>query len=1403
MVMQIKRCFDVSTADPSPAELSRNTHPTPNVINSDQICTSYSEQQVAKRLLSMTRLTTTKPQLAATCRPALQTAFVFTSTALCVVLLLTASTFGQAVQTRPQRQPMIQSATQIKIQSSKPEQAASKAASTTAAAKPASSAASKTEKAGKAETPDADTQLILNTIKALPSSEKRAMFAYYKDLGVDLSPWLEPSGDPIVASDGRRRQLSKLIRSLKFVRRPEAVLQARSQIGLNPESLPGNDASDKDIVNWFHRHAMAAEWAAVKAVLVMRAGKEAESMYAALIQGTNNAQSELIPEDVLGLSEAAPAKLTDWQVDSLAGLLKASARKTSTRPLIERFRKGTTWFGTKDDEQRDRTVRLLLAANLPIEAFEFMPSLEDARKEKDVVVMKGHAEYLMARAAEAKDISADRLVESAWSLLGEIALLDDAEVSMRSECLNLAVDLLPRVPPGPGVTWLRSVFEHPSLAPAGLQAVALKALKLQDDKLPEAVRAQAILTMKEAVDTLLAQQNVRMDQLTVPLRMLTIGLLTRAEDAIRKQGTKNQVSKVAALLLRSMPNEAWRNQIEPSLVGRAYKGFIGVALIADETDLALELLEQGIERQPAMSSELAGNFLNLWVRRMKAKTNSSGASGNSWFYSFSRGSRPSAPITRGWQQRNLDRLAELLNVLDDIGVDGRSLPGVVNALSACYGPTQAYDRDTVERILGPVEKIRSPVAAQLASTMRTGLSGDWRSRKAQEDAGFERSDSELRKIVEDGYEFATALAEAAVANCEDEQRAWEHAILRAALSFDRMQFRGEREQDAVAYNQARKLVFSAFADAASRYRKALAEGRVRPNLQIYNAWFSLALGASDLGALTLEDLMTEGLENADQIDRMREDILKMSPDQSAYHFDEFARSIMSNLSETKPEVKPRLVQAAARLVGDDPAGAPILRTLKLYNELVQDEIHLHLAVDGSDRVGTEPFGATLTLQHTASINRSSGGFSRYLMSSFSQFNAGQWQTINYQERLQKSIETSFGNSVQLLGIGFFQPMNPAVPFRLKGKTGWQEKPLAYLVLQATDPSVDSLPPVQMDMHFNDASGPIVLPVMSNTLLIDASADPAPRPVADLVIEQKLDARSILENKDEQTVTLEITANAAGVVPEISRLMQDLGNPLPGYQLDQAQLVTDPYDVSQLHRAQPEKGKDKQQSNVSPYARRGESLPNLDPDSDGVFRLGTMRKWTVTYVPEDSVTAAKPDEFAFPTLNELATAKLVSVSKDPSNKTSEETREAAQVTPSIIKKFTYDDFDLVAVEGPAVSFQPTGTPMYVWALCSLAVVFVAAWLAYKMKSASPLANKVSSKNIIPEVLTPTGAALLLRRINQSEATAWPTNEQAELQADIDAIQKQHFAAATAGSTDASQATTGLRATVQRWIDRLEK
>ena len=42
--------------------------------------------------------------------------------------------------------------------------------------------------------------------------------------------------------------------------------------------------------------------------------------------------------------------------------------------------------------------------------------------------------------------------------------------------------------------------------------------------------------------------------------------------------------------------------------------------------------------------------------------------------------------------------------------------------------------------------------------------------------------------------------------------------------------------------------------------------------------------------------------------------------------------------------------------------------------------------------------------------------------------------------------------------------------------------MAYILVKVKDPSVDRLPQISFDMHFDDQSGPVTLPILSNSQL---------------------------------------------------------------------------------------------------------------------------------------------------------------------------------------------------------------------------------------------------------------------------------------------------------------------------------
>ena len=77
------------------------------------------------------------------------------------------------------------------------------------------------------------------------------------------------------------------------------------------------------------------------------------------------------------------------------------------------------------------------------------------------------------------------------------------------------------------------------------------------------------------------------------------------------------------------------------------------------------------------------------------------------------------------------------------------------------------------------------------------------------------------------------------------------------------------------------------------------------------------------------------------------------------------------------------------------------------------------------------------------------------------------------------------------------------------------------------------------MHFDDQSGPVTLPVVSNSPPIDATGDRRRRPIRKLEIQQLLDARRLVFGIEDRAVTLEVQAKGEGVIPDIHDLLVGL------------------------------------------------------------------------------------------------------------------------------------------------------------------------------------------------------------------------------------------------------------------------
>jgi hypothetical protein len=201
------------------------------------------------------------------------------------------------------------------------------------------------------------------------------------------------------------------------------------------------------------------------------------------------------------------------------------------------------------------------------------------------------------------------------------------------------------------------------------------------------------------------------------------------------------------------------------------------------------------------------------------------------------------------------------------------------------------------------------------------------------------------------------------------------------------------------------------------------------------------MGTAELNFLNADEMPVEGSPQDDQIGRIKKAIAALPADAAFRHISDFSRAIGNAVGRSDPEVKPRLVKHALRIIGDHPAGASLRSLDELYRDLVKDEIKLRLTLDGEDRVGVgKPFAMMISLRFTNSVDRETGGFAKYLQNNIYARVGRQYREVNYRDEFQKGIETSLNKSFTIEAIGFFDPFMPARGVTENGEDGWLEKP---------------------------------------------------------------------------------------------------------------------------------------------------------------------------------------------------------------------------------------------------------------------------------------------------------------------------------------------------------------------------
>ncbi len=414
------------------------------------------------------------------------------------------------------------------------------------------------------------------------------------------------------------------------------------------------------------------------------------------------------------------------------------------------------------------------------------------------------------------------------------------------------------------------------------------------------------------------------------------------------------------------------------------------------------------------------------------------------------------------------------------------------------------------------------------------------------------------------------------------------------------------------------------------------------------------------------------------------------------------------------------------------------------------------------------FGVFVSLIHTTDVARESGGFGKYLMNEVPRTVSGKTiiEKPLYRDRFEEALKLALKDFFEIRSITFADPASGARTYEpgerggvsppvgsspspinsqsnrgadaapLAKDAGWQETPLAYLLLETKDKTVDRVPALEIELDFFDREGKVVIPVPSNPIQIEMNPEAPPqRPAENVALTLIVDSRELTDKR----LKIDVIATAHGLVPELDQSLQ-----LPDYSLTVQEVADkDKLVVSELHSG-----------------------------ADGIYPV-SERSWTVDLDPTPLLRGASSRvEFEFP---------------------------AAKSRDIQVTYRRYQDMDPVdaaakvtLVEGAEVAkVAEADNRLWIGGTVGLLAIGLVTFLALRRKPADAFA--APPLFTFPREVTPFSVIALLHRIQSSRAVPLNDEQRLSLTSDIHALEQHTFAR---NSTTAP--THDLNALAGRWL-----
>jgi len=812
----------------------------------------------------------------------------------------------------------------------------------------------------------------------------------------------------------------------------------------------------------------------------------------------------------------------------------------------------------------------------------------------------------------------------------------------------------------------------------------------------------------------------------------------KVEAGQRPPYIRRQDTVPAAQLLSHAPNGQWFERLRPEQSVRVLIALTHVLTDLGRAETVLENITTIAASNRPRALELAEDYLRSWAKIKR------------------RGD--DASFTPEAQAESKAVLFKSLSVFQELFEEPLDSAAVMLAFGKCHTMEQIYIRDDFDKLLSLLDGPIGVIVTNASEIMGQRLRVQWEEFDSSSAEDPDLAELEMFEAVREGYALIDDKLKMVLEKHPDSSR---HAATLGALRLDAADFylkqkgaiepRENRGESVLrSFKIQRDTALEALGLATESYAKAVPTlARAEYSPRVFSHRFEAIMRMTEVAMASLPAKL-----RGEELCSLRDDMLALKGHVAEGHVETFVKWFGGAYKGLEPKDRYRYLSSVASVLGDNPAGASFKRDQKRYDEWLS-EIGLHVEVDGDRYVGNDrEFGVFITFRHTEAIGHDSDpGY--YL------------RMPEYLNQFRYNIQQALREIFYVRDIVFHQPGARPCSY---GRAGWQETPLAYVVLCAKDPGVDRIPPIELNLEYPPPADivrsdgrvlrkvtaatassqtaflwnrvydderkrilerSILLPVSSQVATICSYPERRnERPYRDVTVIQTFDDRSSAKGK----IRLDVTAKGKGLLPELDDLLL-IGldrHGIPGFEILEIQ-------------------------------ERGAQVDSLD--SSGSLAAVCTRKWTVELALDD-MNRDKAKTFHFP--------------------------EAKAKDIEMVHR-RYEGADLVTCK-PAIALGWIPPNIYRNARdVFLGAVALALLLVCVRLTKKCLSRPVEEEEYcLPDEITPFTVATLIRRISHDGRIRLSGHRCRELERDVSAVERSYFIPAPEkGGLD-------LRSIAQRWL-----